>query len=205
MGGVALEYTPVLDSSEQRTLMVEEEPKPSKKLTQSEYDTYLDRIQLGGGKALVNTRDKASKQAESDKIGHDALQNFWKMAVADFDKRKAKKSESATEEPKERFLQRDYDHKSHGDEIKKEVESGNTEPEEPGVKVETDDALFKRERKEKQSTPQSRPIRLKIPRSRFYDNSQPKDIQITTAVYSRDFGPLVFGYDQKGAHGSQGV
>jgi hypothetical protein len=108
MGGVTMEYTPVLDSSEQRTLMAESEPKPSKMLTQYEYDTYLDRIQLGGGKALVNTCDKASKQAESDKIGHGALQNFWKMAVVDFDKRKAKKSESVAEEPKERFLQCDY-------------------------------------------------------------------------------------------------
>ena len=88
MGGVVMEYTPVLDSSEQRTLMSGTEPKSSKMLTQYEYDTYLDRIQLG--RALVNTRDKASKQAESDKIGHDALQNFWKMTVADFDKRKAK-------------------------------------------------------------------------------------------------------------------
>ena len=82
------------------------------------------------------------------------------------------KSESASEEPKERFLQRDYEwrgnlngHNSHSDEVKKEVESGDTEPGEPGVKVETDDAFFKRERKEKQSRPQSRPIRLKIPRS----------------------------------------
>jgi hypothetical protein len=198
MGGVALEYTPVLDSSEQRTLMAEAEPKPSKMLTQYEYDTYLDRIQLGGGKALVNTRDKASKQAESDKIGHDALQNFWKMAVADFDKRKAKKSESVAEEPKERFLQRDYDHKSHGDEIKKEVESGNTEPVEPGVKVETDDALFRRERKEKQSTPQSRPIRLKIPRSRFYDNSQPKDIQKQQRFLHETLGHLSMGTIKKG-------
>jgi hypothetical protein len=132
--------------------------------TQYEYDTYLDRIQLGGGKDLVNTCDKASKQAESDKIGHDPLQNFWKMAVEDFDKRKAKKSESVTEEPKERFLQCDYewrgnlnDHNSHGDKVKKEVESTNTEPGEPGVKVETDDVFFKREIEEKQSTPQSRP------------------------------------------------
>ncbi len=77
---------------------------------------------------------------------------------------------SVTEEPKERFLLSDYewrgslnDHNSHGDKVKKEVESANTEPGEPGVKVENDDSLFKRERKEKQSTPQSRPIRLKIP------------------------------------------
>ncbi len=117
------------------------EPKPSKMLTQYGYDTYLDRIQLGRGKTLVNTCDKASKQAESDKIRHDALQNFWKMTVADFDKRKSKKSESVTEEPKERFLQCDYewrgslnDHSSHGDKVKKEVEWANTEPGEPGCK-----------------------------------------------------------------------
>jgi hypothetical protein len=35
-------------------------------------------IRLGAGKALVNTRDKVSKQAESDKIGHDALQKLEK-------------------------------------------------------------------------------------------------------------------------------
>ena len=63
MGGVALAYTPQLDSSEQRTLLSEAEPKPSKLMIQYEYDTYLDRLRLGGGKALVNTRGKASKQA----------------------------------------------------------------------------------------------------------------------------------------------
>jgi hypothetical protein len=83
--------------------MTETEPKPSKILTQYEYDTYLDRIQLGGGKTFVSTCDKSSKQAESDKIGHDTLQNFWKMTVVDFDKRKTKKSESVGEEPKERL------------------------------------------------------------------------------------------------------
>ncbi len=71
--------------------------------------TALDRIQLGGGKVLVNTCDKASKQTESDKIGHDVLQNFWKMTVTDFDKRKTNKSESVTEESKERFFQCDYE------------------------------------------------------------------------------------------------
>jgi hypothetical protein len=183
-GGVTMEYTPVLDSSDQHTLMVEAEPTPSKMLTQYEYDTYLDWIQLGGGKALVNTRYKASKQAESDKIGHDALQNFWKMAVADFDKRKTKKSESVAEEPKERFLQRDYewrrslnDHSSHGDK---------------------DDSFFKRERKEKQSTPHSRPIRLKIPRSRFYDNSQSKDIQNQQRFLHQTLGHLSMGTIKKG-------
>jgi hypothetical protein len=39
MGGVALEYTPELDSSEHRTLLSEAEPKPSKLLTRFEYDT----------------------------------------------------------------------------------------------------------------------------------------------------------------------
>ncbi len=39
---------------------------------------------------MVNTRSKASKQADSDKIAHDALQNFWKMAVADMNKHKSK-------------------------------------------------------------------------------------------------------------------
>ncbi len=42
MGGVALAYTPELDSSEQHTLLSEAEPKPSKLLTQFEYDTYLE-------------------------------------------------------------------------------------------------------------------------------------------------------------------
>ena len=76
MAGVDMTYTPILDSSEQRTLLSEVEPKPTKLLSQYEYDTYIDRIRLGGEKALVNTREKANKQAESDKIGHDALQNL---------------------------------------------------------------------------------------------------------------------------------
>ncbi len=107
MGGVTLSYTPELDPSEQRTLLSEAEPKPSKLLTQFEYDTYLDRLRLGGGKALVNTRSKASKQADSDKITHDALQNFWKMAVVDMNKRKSKSDvETGTNEEgsRERFL-----------------------------------------------------------------------------------------------------
>jgi hypothetical protein len=152
MAGVDMAYTPILDSSEQRTLLSEVEPKPTKMLSQYEYDTYLDRIRLGGEKALISTRTKANKQAESDKIGHDALQKLWKMTIADFDKRKAisdAKTEREAEEPKERFLQREYDAK-----IKEEAESGGTEPGEVNVKMETDDAFFKKERKEKQSTPQ---------------------------------------------------
>ena len=179
MAGVDMAYTPILDSSEQRTLLSEVEPKPTKLLSQYEYDTYIDRIRLGGEKALVNTREKANKQAESDKIGHDALQNLWKMTIADFDKRKAKMNDAKTEqeteepeEPEEQFLQREDDA-----EVKEEAESGGTEPGGVKVKMETDDAFFKRQRKEKQSTPQSRPIRLKIPRSRFYDSCQPKDVQ----------------------------
>ena len=72
MTGVEMTYTPMLDSSEQRTLLSETVPKPSKMLTQYEYDTYLDRIRLGGEQALVNTREKDNKQVESDKIGHDS-------------------------------------------------------------------------------------------------------------------------------------
>ncbi len=68
MGGVSMEYTLVLDSSEQSTLMTETEPKPSKMLTQYEYDTYLDRIQLGGGKTLVNTCDKTVKRLNPTKL-----------------------------------------------------------------------------------------------------------------------------------------
>ena len=88
------------------TLLSETEPKPSKLLTQFEYDTYLDRLRLGGGKTLVNTRGKAIKQADSDKIAHDALQNFWKMAVADMNKRKSKNNVEAganAEGSRERF------------------------------------------------------------------------------------------------------
>ena len=98
------------------------------------------------------------------------------MAVVDFDKRKAKKNETKTEsdaeEPEEQFLQSEYDAK-----VKDEAKSGVTEQGDTNVKMETDDVFFKRERKEKQSTPQSSPIHLKIPRSRFYDNCQPKDVQ----------------------------
>jgi hypothetical protein len=147
MAGVDMAYTPILDSSEQRTLLSEVEPKPTQMLSQYEYDTYLDRIRLGGEKALISTRAKANKQAESDKIGHDALQKLWKMTIADFDKRKDisdAKTKREAEEPKERFLHREYDAK-----IKEEAESGGTEPGEVHVKMETDDAFFKKERKEK--------------------------------------------------------
>ena len=98
------------------------------------------------------------------------------MTMTDFDQQKVKmrdaKTERETEEPEERFLQCEYDAK-----IKEETESGGTEPGEVNVKMETDDTFFKGERKEKPSTPQSRPILLKIPRSRFYDSCQPKDVQ----------------------------
>jgi hypothetical protein len=93
------------------------------------------------------------------------------MAVADFDKRKTKKSESVAEELKERFLQCDYDHKSHADEIKKEVESGNTS---------------------------GTGGWLKIPRSRFYDNSQSKDIQKQQWFLHETLGHLSMGTIKKG-------
>jgi len=190
-----------LDSSEQRTLLSEAEPKPSKLLTQFEYDTYLDRLRLGGGKALVNTRSKASKQADSDKIAHDALQNFWKMAVADMNKRKSKSDvETGTnaEGSRERFLQPDYKLEDVTDDIDEEAGSGDTKPGEPSVKVETDEAFFKRERKEKQSTPYTRPIRLKIPRSRFYDSGQPRDIQKQQRFLHETLGHLSMGTIKKG-------
>jgi hypothetical protein len=201
MGGVALAYTPELDSSEQRTLLSEAEPKPSRLLTQFEYDTYLDRLRLGGGKALVNTRSKASKQADSDKIAHDTLQNFWKMAVADMNKRKSKSDvETGTnaEGSRERFLQPDYKLEDVADDIDEEAGSGDTKPGEPIVKVETDEAFFKRERKEKQSTPHTRPIRLKIPRSRFYDSGQPRDIQKQQRFLHETLGHLSMGTIKKG-------
>ena len=191
MGGVALAYTPQLDSSEQRTLLSEAEPKPSKLMTQYEYDTYLDRLRLGGGKALVNTRGKASKQADSDKIAHEALQNFWKMAVADMNKRKSKNNVEAganAEGSRERFLQPDDKLEDVTDDIDEETGSGDTKQGEPSVKVETDEAFFKRERKEKQSTPHTRPIRLKIPKSRFYDNGQPKACRWARSRKEQQFG-----------------
>jgi hypothetical protein len=201
MGGVALAYTPELDSSEQRTLLSEAEPKPSKLLTQFEYDTYLDRLRLGGGKALVNIRSKASKQADSDKIAHDALQNFWKMAVADMNKRKSKSDvETGTnaEGSRERFLHPDYKLEDVADDIDEEAGSGDTKPGEPSVKVETDEAFFKRKRKEKQSIPHTRPIRLKIPRSRFYDSGQPRDIQKQQRFLHETLGHLSMGTIKKG-------
>ncbi len=107
------------------------------------------------------------------------------------------------------FLQSDYewrgslnDHSSHGDKFKKEVESANTEPGESGVKVETDDAFFKRERKEKsQHHSQDREdTKIKILRQ-FSVEGHSK----ATALSSRDLGALVYGYDQEGAHEGQGV
>jgi hypothetical protein len=74
-------------------------------------------------------------------------------------------------------LQSDYKLEDVSDDIDEETGSGDTKPGDPIVKVETDEVFFKRERKEKQSTPHTRPIRLKKPRSRFYDSGQPRDIQ----------------------------
>ena len=52
------------------------------------------------------------------------------------------------------------DHKLEGvaDDTDEETGSGDTKPGEPSVKVETDEGFFKRERKEKQSTPHARPV-----------------------------------------------
>ena len=51
----------------------------------------------------------------------------------------------------------DYDWRgdlnSHDTKVKGETEPEDTEPGQANVKMETDDAFFKRERKEKQSTP----------------------------------------------------
>jgi len=204
LAGVAMAYKPALDSAEQRTLMSAAEPKPVQGLTQYEYDSFLDQFRLGGGnsKALVNTRDKARLQSESDQIGKDALQNLWKKTIEEFNQRKVKESDKSktgdnAEEPKERFLHHDY-------EGKEEMESADTKPREPIVKEESDDVFFKKERKEKQSTPQTRPIRLKIPRSRFYDSCQPKDIQKQQRFIHETLGHLSLGTIKKGLMEAKG-
>jgi hypothetical protein len=145
-------YKPALDSAEEHTLMSAAEPKPVHGLTQYVYDSFLDQFRLGGGnsKALVNTRDKARLQSESDQIGKDALQNLWKKTIEEFNQRKVKESDKSktgdnAEEPKERFLQHE-----------EEMESADTKPREPIVKEESDDVFFKKERKEKQSTSRGR-------------------------------------------------
>ena len=128
------------------------------------------------------------------------------MAVADFDKRKDKKNDAKTErkseQPEERFLQGDYywrgDLNSHDDKFKEETESGDTQPGETSVKMETYEAFFKRKRKEKQSTTQTSPIRLKIPRSRFYDNCQSKDVQKQQWFIHETLGYLSLGTIKKG-------
>ena len=66
------------------------------------------------------------------------------------------------------------------------------------MKMETDDVFFKSQRKEKQSTPQSRPIRLKIPRSRFYDSCQPKDVQKQQRFIHETLGHLSLSTIKKG-------
>ena len=146
LAGVAMAYKPALDSAEQRTLMSAAESKPVQGLTKYEYDSFLDQFRLGGGnsKALVNTRDKARLQSESDQIGKDALQNLWKKTIEEFNQRKVKESDKSktgdnAEEPKERFLHHDY-------EGKEEMESADTKPREPIVKEESDDVFFKKER-----------------------------------------------------------
>jgi hypothetical protein len=40
-----------------------------------------------------------------------------------------------------------------------------------------DDIFFKKEKLEKWTTPQNRPLRLRIPRSRWIDSNQPRDVQ----------------------------
>ena len=129
------------------------------------------------------------------------LQNFWEMTVTDFDKRKDKqndaKTERKTEESEERFLHRDYDWtgdlNNHDAKVKEETESG-----EESVKMETDEAFFKRESKEKQSTPQTRPMRLRIPRSTFYDNCQSKDVQKQQWFIHETLGHMSLDTIQKG-------
>ena len=78
------------------------------------------------------------------------------------------------------------------------LESGDTESGEASVIMETDEVFFKRERKEKQSTPQSRSIRLKIPKSRFYDNFHPKDVQKQQWFIHETLGHLSLGTIKKG-------
>ncbi len=150
---------------------------------------------------MVNTRSKSSKQADSDEIAHDALQNFSKMTVADMNKRKSKsdvETGTNTEGSRERFLQPDYKLEDVPDDIDEEAGSGDTKPGDPSVKVETDEAFFKRERKEKQLTPHTRSIRLKIPRSRFYDSGQPSDIQKQQRFLHETLGHLSMVTIKKG-------
>jgi hypothetical protein len=41
--------------------------------------------------ALINTRDKETRQSESDKIGQNALQNLWDKTIKEFEQSKVKK------------------------------------------------------------------------------------------------------------------
>jgi hypothetical protein len=108
---------------------------------------------------MVNTREKARLQSESDQIGENVLQNLWKKTIEEFNQRKVKESDKSktddnAEETKERFLQLDYKWK--------EVKSSDTKTREPIVKEEIDDVFSKWERKEMKSTPQTRSIRKRV-------------------------------------------
>ncbi len=49
--------------------------------------------------ALINSRDKAKRQSESDKIGRNALQNLWDKTIKEFEQ----KEETLTLEPCQQF------------------------------------------------------------------------------------------------------
>jgi hypothetical protein len=87
--------------------------------------------------------------------------------------------------------------------IEKDADTDQTE-----VKEESDDSFFKKDKMEKRSSPQSRPLRLRIPRTRWLDTNQPQDKQKDSRFIHEALGHLsmaTFKEDLKVVKGHESI
>ena len=190
--GLELEYVPELNCAKQRTKLEDAERLPTQHVSQYRHDKMMaSQHSLGGGQrahaiAAVNTRaqvNEARKQ-QSDKDHDELMQNLWKDVVQGKlrgipePKAEAKSEEESENFQEEEAWQEAVDKKTGEAQVKSES------------KRDSDDSFFKKEKLEKRSSPQNRPLRLRIPRTRWLDTNQPKDTQKAAKFIHEALGHL---------------
>ena len=201
--GIELEYIPALNCAKQRTRLEDAESLPTEPFSQYRYDRMMaSQHPLGGGKqrahaiTAVNTRAQLNdaRRQQNEKEHEDLMQTAWKNLYKKWDEEDAVKGRSRwlKPEPKAEVKSEEkYESFQEEDEwqevIEKEKDAGTDQTE---VKQESDDSFFKKEKMEKRSSPQSRPLRLRIPRTRWLDTNQPQDTQKASRFIHEALGHL---------------
>jgi hypothetical protein len=124
----------------------------------------------------------------------DLMQTAWKNLYKKWDEEDAVKGRSRWLKPEPKAeVKSEEKYESFQEEeewqevIEKEKDAGTDQTE---VKQESDDSFFKKEKMEKRSSPRSRPLRLRIPRTRWLDTNQPQDTQKASRFIHEALGHL---------------